>query len=88
MCGSAGSLGVSGVFEVLVSPWLVGDLSADSLSVSDCAFVLSQSLTFFRKRRAYLVESQGDMSVAGSPENVPPLSRRWTHEVDCGVIHR
>ena len=58
-----------GVPGVPVSLWLVG-LGVDSLS---------------RMRRAFLVESQGDMSMA---EDGPPLWRRRTQELDCGVDHR
>ena len=76
---------VPGVPVVPVSPWLVEDLDFDSLSVSDCQFVVSQSFSFSRKRRAFLVESQGDMSMGGSPEDVLSLSRGRTQEVDCGV---
>ena len=79
VCGSAGSSGVSGVLEVLVSPWLVGDLGADAF-FSDCEFVLPQFFSFSTKRRAFHLKSQGDVSVAGSSE-VPPSSRRRTQEV-------
>ena len=72
--------GVTGVFGVLVSPWLVGDLGAVSLPVSDGEFVVPQSFSFFRKRPAFLMESQGDMSMAGSPEDVLPMSRRRTQK--------
>ena len=83
VCGSAGSPWVFGVFDVLDSPWLVGDLGGNSLSVSDCEFVVPQS--FSRKRRASHIESQGDVNMASSPEDVQRLSRRRTQEVDCGV---
>ena len=33
------------------------------------------------------MESQGDVNTASSPEDVQPLSRRETQEVDCGVNH-
>ena len=47
----------------------VGDLGVDSLSV-----FVPKSSSFSRKRRALLVESQGDVSKAGLPEDEPPLS--------------
>ena len=59
-CGSAASPGVFDVFEVPDSPWLVGDLGANSFSASDCAFVVPQSFSFSRKRRAFHMESQGN----------------------------
>ena len=52
VCGSAGSPGVSGVFGVPNSPWLVGELGANSLSVSDCEFVVPQS--FFLQKASSL----------------------------------
>ena len=61
VCRSAGSLGVSCVFGVLVSPCLVGDLGAFSLSDSDGECVAPQSFSFYRKRRAFLVVIQRDM---------------------------
>ena len=71
--------------EQTVHSCLMGDLDSDSFSVSDCDFVVTQSFSFSGKRQAFLMESQGDMSMAGSPEDVPPLSRGRTQEVDCGV---
>ena len=56
-----------------------------SLCVSDCEIVKSRSFPFSRKRRAFLMESQGDMNTASSPEDVEPFSRRRPQEVDCGV---
>ena len=88
VCGSAESLGMLGVPVVPGSPLRMGDLDFDSFPVSDCEFVVSQSFSFYRKRRAFLVESQGDMNAASSPEDVPPLSRGSSQEVDVGVNQR
>ena len=78
MCVLAGSLGV------LVSPLPIGFLGGGlfSGSDSDCEFVEPQSFSFSGKRCAFLVESQGDMSMAGSPEEVSPLSRRRTQKMN------
>ena len=71
--------------DLSVSP-SVGVLGEVSLSVSDCEFVKSRSISFSRKRRAFHVESQGDINAASSLEDVQPLSRRRTQEMDCGVL--
>ena len=42
-----------------------------------------QSFSFSRKRQAFHMGSQGDVNAAFSPEDVQPLSRRRTKEVDC-----
>ena len=54
--------------------WSVDALGEDFLLGSDCEFVESQSFSFSRKRQAFLIESQGGMSMENSPEEVPPAS--------------
>ena len=83
VCGSARSPGVLGVRGVLVSPWLVG-LGVHSLSVSDCC----TAVLFFLQKASSLPHGQSRRCEQGSPEDGPPLSRRRTHEVDCGVDQR
>ena len=73
------------VTDVSVSPASVGVLGDVSLCVSDCETVKSQSFSSSRRRRAFHMESQGEMNTARSPEDVQPLSRRRTQEVDCGA---
>ena len=73
------------VSDVLVSPWLMGVLGEDFLSGFDREFVEWQSSSLSRKRHAVLVGSQGAMSMASSPEEVSPITRRRIQEVDCGV---
>ena len=76
------------VIFVSVSPSSVSVLGEDFLSVSDCEFVESQSFSLCRKRQAFLIQSQGGMSMEDTAEEVPPMSRRKIQEVDCGVDHR
>ena len=53
---------------------------------SDCETVKSQPFfSFSRKRQAHHMESPEDFNAASSPEDVPPLPRRRTQEVDCAV---
>ena len=69
--------------DCCVSPSSVGSLGEVSPSDSDCEIVKLQSFSFSRKRQAFHMESQGDMNAASPPEDVQPLSRRRTQEVDC-----
>ena len=86
-CVPAVSSGVPVVTDVSVSP-SVGVLGVVSPSDSDSEILKSQSFCFSRKRQAFHMGSQGDMNAASSPDNVQPVSRRRTEEVDCGVNQR
>ena len=93
-CGGFGVLSVCwsvesfGVLLVLVLPWRMGDLDVDLSLVSDYELVVSQSFSFFRKRRVYLMTSQGGMNMAGTPADVRLLSKGRIQEVDCGAAKR
>ena len=78
-CGPAVSSGVPVVAGVSVSPPSAGVLAE---------IVKPQTFSFSRKRQALHMESQADMNAASSLEDVQPLSRGRTHEVDCGVNQR
>ena len=52
----------------------------------DCEFCAPQSFSLSRKRQAFLVESQGGLSVDNAPEEVPPITGRNIQEVHCGVV--
>ena len=84
-CVPAVSSSVPVVTDGSVSASSLGVLVEVSVAASDCEFVKSQSFSFSRKRRAFHMESQGDTNAASSPEDVQPLSRRRSQEVDCGV---
>ena len=75
------------VTVVPVSHSSVSVLGEDFLSGCDCEFVESRSLSLSRKRQAFLIESQGGMSMEDSPEEVPQMSRGKMQEVDCEVDH-
>ena len=80
--------GVLVVTHVSVSSPSVGVLGEVSPSDSDCETVQPQSFSFSRKCQAFHMESQGDVNAVISPEDVQPLSRRRTPDVDCGVDQR
>ena len=67
------SSGVPLVADVSVAPPSVGVLDEVFPSDSDCEYVKSQSFSFASKRRAFHMESQGEMSMASSPEDVQPV---------------
>ena len=75
------------VTDVLVSFSLVGVLGAGSSLGSECEIVEPQSFSFSKKRQAFLIESQGGMSMEDSLEEVPPFTRRKVQEVDCWIGH-
>ena len=87
-CVPAVSSGVLVLTDVSIYPFSVGVLGEVSPSDSDGETVKSQSFSFSRKRPAFHLESHGDMNATSSSEDVQPLSRRRTPEVDCGVSQR
>ena len=74
--------------EISVSPWSVSEREEALFSVSEVDSVAPQSFSFSRKRQAFVMESQGDLYMASSPEDVQPLSTRNIQEVDCGADQR
>ena len=47
-------------------------------------FVEPQSFSLSGKRQAFLIDSQGGMSMASSLEEVPPITRRKIQNANCG----
>ena len=64
-----------------------GALGEDFLSGSDREFAESQSFSLSRKWQAFLIESQGGLSMENSAEELSPTTRRKIQEVGCGVDH-
>ena len=62
------------VTGVLVSSSVVRVFGEDFLSSSDCELTESQYFSPSGKRRDFLMESQGGMSMENSPAEVPPTT--------------
>ena len=71
------------VTGVLVSSSVVRVFGEDFLSSSNCELAESQYFAPSGKRRDFLMESQGGMSMENSPEEVPPTIGRNIQEVSC-----
>ena len=84
VCVLAVSSHVLVVLDVLVSLSMVSVLGEVVLSDFDCEVVEPQSVSFSRKRQAFFVDSQGGLSIEGTLEKTPPVSREKINEA---VLH-